>query len=66
MWEVKLKLTDADNSMVVTRGKGVGAQWGVKGDKYVVMEDGLTLGGGHTMQYTDHVAQKCTLETYVI
>ena len=29
------------------------------------MEDDLTLGGGHTMQYTDHVSQKSTLETYI-
>ena len=28
----------------------------------MVMEDDLTLGGEHTVQYTDHVSQKCTLE----
>ena len=38
----------------------------VKGAKYMVMEDDLTLGGGHTMQYTDHVSQKCALELYII
>ena len=32
----------------------------------MVTEDGLTLGGEHTMQCTDHVSLKCTLETYVI
>ena len=32
----------------------------------MVMEQDLTLGGRHTMKYTDAVAQKCTLETYVI
>ena len=32
----------------------------------MVMEDDLTLGGKHTMQHTDHVSQKCTLETYAI
>ena len=37
-----------------------------KGAKYMVTEDDLTLESGHTMQYTDHVSQKCTLETYVI
>ena len=38
--------------MVVThRGEG-----GVKGAKYKVMEDDLTLGGGHTVQCTDHVS----------
>ena len=24
------------------------------------------MGGGHTVQYTHHVSQKCTLETYII
>ena len=33
----------------------VGGWYMVKGAKYMVMEDDLTLGGGHTMQYTDHV-----------
>ena len=28
-----------------------------KGAKYMVMEDDLTLGGGHTMQYTDYVSE---------
>ena len=32
----------------------------------MVMEDDLTLGGEHTMQYTDHVSYKCTLETCII
>ena len=30
------------------------------------MEDDLTLGGGHTMQHTDHVPKKCTLDSYSI
>ena len=38
----------------------------MKGTKYRVKEDDLTLGGGHTMQYTGHVSQKCTLEIYII
>ena len=38
----------------------------MKGTKYMVTEDDLTLDGGHTIQYTDHTSQKCTLETYVI
>ena len=29
-------------------------------------EEGLILGGRHTMQYTDHVPQNCTLETYMV
>ena len=32
----------------------------------MVTEDGLTLGGGHTVQYTDLARQKCTLETSMI
>ena len=49
---IKLKLIDADNSMVVTRGK---VRVGERG-KYMVTEDDLTLGGEHTMQYTDCVS----------
>ena len=30
------------------------------------MEEDLTLGGGHTMQYTDRASQKHTLETSMI
>ena len=30
------------------------------------MEGDLTLGGEHTMQYTDGVLQNCTLKTYMI
>lgn len=32
----------------------------------MVMEDGLIPGGGHRMQYTDQVPQKCTLKTSMI
>ena len=31
----------------------------------MLTEHDLTFGGGHTVQYTDHVLQKCTLETYM-
>ena len=31
----------------------------------MVAENNLTFDGGHTMQYTDHVSWKCTLETYI-
>ena len=37
-----------------------------KGTMYMAISDDLTLGGGHTVQYTGHVSQKCTLETYII
>lgn len=32
----------------------------------MVMEDDLTLVGGHIVHFTDSVAWKCTLETYVL
>lgn len=32
----------------------------------MVIEDDLTLGGEHTLQYIEHVPQKCTLKTYII
>ena len=32
----------------------------------MMMEDDWTLGGGHTIQYTDNVSQNCTFETYII
>ena len=32
----------------------------------MVTEDDLTLPGGRTMRYTDHMSQKCTFETYII
>ena len=51
-----MKPVDTDNSMMVTRGKGAGRIVKDKGAKYVVMEDDLTFGGGHTMQYADHVS----------
>ena len=31
----------------------------------MVPEEDLTLGCGHMMQYTNHVSQKCILETYI-
>ena len=43
------------------REVGVGREERVKGVKCMVME-GLTLGGGHTMQYIDDMSQNCTLE----
>ena len=51
--------------MVLLEGRG---WWIVKGkrDQIMVTEGDLTLGGGYTMQNTDHVSQKCTVETYVI
>ena len=59
--EEQKKLMATDTRMVVKRGKG-----GLGGSKYVVTEEDRTLGGGYTMQYTDCVSQKCTLETYMI
>ena len=55
MWNTKLKLIDTDNSMAVTAGKRMGEVKG-EGGKYMVREDDLTSGGGHTMHRTDHVS----------
>ena len=55
----KQKLIDTDNSMVVKRGKGVGrSRRGQRELKYTetVMEDDLTLGGGHSKQCIDHIS----------
>lgn len=30
----------------------------------MVMDEDLTLGGGHTIQYSENISQNCTLETY--
>ena len=49
--------------MVVTRGKG-GGRGGRREE--MVMEGDLTLGGKHTIQYTDDVLLNCTLETSVM
>ena len=38
----------------------------MKAAKSMVTEDDLTLGGGHKMQYTDHVSYNCTLEICII
>ena len=46
-------------------GMRVGVVQG-KGGKYKVIEGDLTLGGEHTMQYTDGVSWTCTLETHII
>ena len=32
----------------------------------MVTEDDLTLGGGHTIQYTDDASSNCALEIYII
>ena len=32
----------------------------------MVMNGDLTLGGKHTIQYTDDVLQNCTIEIYII
>ena len=47
--QYKQKLIDMDNSLVVTREKGVEVDR-VKGVKYTVMED-LSLGGEHSEIY---------------
>ena len=37
-------------------GRGGGGLVKGKGDKYIVMNDDLALGGGHTVQYTGNVS----------
>ena len=32
----------------------------------MVIEEDLTSGGEHTIQYTDDISQNCSLETYII
>lgn len=56
---------DTESGVVVTRGKGVRVVTG-KGVKYTVTEDDVTVIGEHTVQYTDHVPQQCTPETYIV
>lgn len=60
--------SQTDNSVEAAGGKGVGAvrsegRGHIHGD--TVTED-LTLGGGRTAPYTDHVSQECTFKTQVI
>ena len=53
--------------MVVTKGEGgCGEGEEGKGGQNMVTQGDLTLGGEHTMQYTDDVSQNCTLGTYII
>lgn len=40
-----------------------------KEGQYMVMEESLTLRGGHSMyhtKYIEHVSQKCTFKTHII
>lgn len=45
--------------------EGRGGYLRVMGAKYMVTND-VILSGGHIMQYTVHVSEKCTLKTYMI
>ena len=55
MCDIKLKLLDTDSNVVVASRKGLGSM-GFRGDLNMVMEDGMTLDGGHTVQYKDPVS----------
>ena len=58
MWDAKLKLINRQQ-YGGTRGKVMGeVVKGKGGGKCMVMEDHFTLGGKHTMQYTDHVIRE--------
>lgn len=63
VWDIKLKLVGPDNSVVVTRGEGVGR--GMEGPWYMVIEDWPWIVGKQTNN-TDFVSWKSTLETYII
>lgn len=53
--------------MKVTRGEGDwGRAKGATGVKYMVMEEDQSLGGEHSMEYTDIVLQSCTPEIYIV
>lgn len=56
MWDINLKLIDIDSSVLVSRGEGVGEG----GTSYLVREDGLTLGGGHSAMYRSCMVEMCT------
>ena len=50
MWDIKLKLTDTDKQQHSDYLREGGGWKRVKGAKYMVKEDDLTLGGGRTVQ----------------
>ena len=56
-WDMKLKLIERDSGVGVINVKEV-REWrcSLKGANYLVAENDLTLGGGHTMRYTDHIS----------
>ena len=53
-WDIKQTHRHRQQYGCNQRRKGVGGD--SKGAQYMVMEDDLTLGGGHKMQYTGHVS----------
>ena len=53
-WDIKQTHRHRQRYGCNQRRKGVGGD--SKGAQYMVMEDELTLGGGHKMQYTGHVS----------
>ena len=55
MWDIELKLIDADSSVAVARGRRWEEVEG-EGGKYMVVEDDLTLSGGRAVGYTGHTA----------
>ena len=75
MWDIKLKATNDQtrqtnkNSQTQTTVGWLPEGRGIKGVKFVAMEEDLTLGGEHTIEYTDDifvVLQNYILETYII
>ena len=77
MWDIKLKATHEQTRKTKThrhrqqyggyqKEGGWGSSKGLIGVKCIGMEKDLTLGGGHTVQYTHDILQNCTLGTYII
>ena len=63
--ERKAHLADTDNSLVMTRGRGVGQEEEGEGGQ-MVMEGDLTWGGEHTLQCTHDILYNCAPETYIM
>ena len=60
MWDIKLKLIDTDNSMVVTRVKGLREWWGSKGDQ--IYGDGRWFDFGRRAH--NAIRRSCIIEMY--
>ena len=62
----KQELITQTTAWGLLEGSRLGEWCRVKRVKHMVVQHDLTLGGGHTMQCTDPVSQRCTLETCTV